>query len=571
MMKEPFTVVAVETAGIQSYLFNSNRLKENIGASYLVAMATGDWAYDCVTTVTDRHNIDAMGHGIVEDQLIVENQLDAEVLYSGGGNFVALFRTAELARTFVRQLSRKVLLDAPGLTLTFVDAPFIWGETVLSQAVAHLLQGLRQARSEQPLRRGLGGLGVTMMCHSTSLPATTFEQDLEDNWRVYSAEVQAKRRHADAANAYLRDQLELDQLEFEDDDLDYSAFTLSTELDQLGRSKGDTSFIAVVHADGNGLGVLIQGLQDKFPTPDVNRDYIAYMRQFAEKVKQVNREAQHAMFQQVAHSIQISDSDAKQYTICGIDQQTITLRRDKESGRMVFPIRPLVSAGDDVTFVADGRIGLDLAVVFLEAFEAATADRLACELNRINLSKLTACAGVAIVKSHYPFARAYDLADELASSAKQMINHPDYRDESGHLQYSALDWHFTTGGIYDDLDGIREREYRVPSGSLTLRPVLVQVDGHSFRNWTITQALTTGFQQKWRDSRNKAKRLMDALRQGEVEVEVFNLRYLDGDLELPRVADFDQTFGWRERWCGYYDGLELMDLYVPLRRYERKG
>jgi ribosomal silencing factor RsfS len=274
------------------------------------------------------------------------------------------------------------------------------------------------------------------------------------------------------------------------------------------------------------------------------------------------------MFQRIARSVQHAEAQKDRLEIEGLDKQKITLSKDKESGKVVFPIRPLVSAGDDVTFVADGRIGLDLAVTFLEAFEAATETILADELARIDLPKLTACAGAAIVKSHYPFARAYALADELAGSAKDLVNKQASLEGSNHLRYSALDWHFTTGGIYDDLDGIRAREYEVEQGSrsLTLRPIFVQPEAHEFRNWTILRALATEFQTKWRDNRGKAKRLMNALRQGEVEVEVFNLRYLDNNLRLPSIADFDQHYGWRDDRCGYYDGLELLDLYVPLRQ-----
>ena len=32
---------------------------------------------------------------------------------------------------------------------------------------------------------------------------------------------------------------------------------------------------------------------------------------------------------------------------------------------------------------------------------------------------LTACAGVVIAKPHYPFAQAYDLAEELTANAKR--------------------------------------------------------------------------------------------------------------------------------------------------------
>jgi hypothetical protein len=43
MMERQYVLVAVETAHIQSYIFASNRLRENVGASYLVTAATGEW------------------------------------------------------------------------------------------------------------------------------------------------------------------------------------------------------------------------------------------------------------------------------------------------------------------------------------------------------------------------------------------------------------------------------------------------------------------------------------------------------------------------------------------------
>src|SRR5262249_42346964 len=51
------TLLIADTAGIQPYIFGSNRLRENIGASHLVAQATGGWALDAVRAAAPRHNI----------------------------------------------------------------------------------------------------------------------------------------------------------------------------------------------------------------------------------------------------------------------------------------------------------------------------------------------------------------------------------------------------------------------------------------------------------------------------------------------------------------------------------
>ena len=76
-------------------------------------------------------------------------------------------------------------------------------------------------------------------------------------------------------------------------------------------------------------------------------------------------------------------------------------------GKYYLPFRPLVYGGDDVTFVCDGRLGLELAAIYLQAFEKE--------------KDFTACAGICVVKTHYPFARAYQLSEELCRKAKKFI------------------------------------------------------------------------------------------------------------------------------------------------------
>lgn len=51
-----FTVTILDTTGIQPYIFGSNRLRENIGASYLVSQATDTWARDALNTLKEDIN-----------------------------------------------------------------------------------------------------------------------------------------------------------------------------------------------------------------------------------------------------------------------------------------------------------------------------------------------------------------------------------------------------------------------------------------------------------------------------------------------------------------------------------
>ena len=195
-----------------------------------------------------------------------------------------------------------------------------------------------------------------------------------------------------------------------------------------------------------------------------------------------------------------------------------------------------------------------------------------------------ACAGIAIVKSHYPFARAYALADELCSSAKT------FRAREG-IAGSCLDWHFALSGLSGNLETIRSREYEVkqrPNSSedddkkrmLMLRPLALHAEaGHEQRSWDVVQAGLDAFQDmhlsprqepQWTNRRNKVKALRDALREGEDATEQFNRRFNQGE-KLPFLGEFVSTEVRQKGWflnldrCAYFDAIELADWFIPLQ------
>jgi hypothetical protein len=73
-------LVVVDTMQIQPYIFGSNRLRENVGASYLVDAATRDWAFEAVKAAVPGETNIGPGNKLIDDKRI-ENGLDAEVLY----------------------------------------------------------------------------------------------------------------------------------------------------------------------------------------------------------------------------------------------------------------------------------------------------------------------------------------------------------------------------------------------------------------------------------------------------------------------------------------------------------
>jgi len=96
--------------------------------------------------------------------------------------------------------------------------------------------------------------------------------------------------------------------------------------------------------------------------------------------------------------------------------------------------------------VCHARVALGLARAFALAFQEQT--KVQQTVNAITGGGLTAAAGIAYVKPHHPFSVAYDLAEELTASAKQ-VKQADGRP------VSSLDLHVAFESTLTDLTGLR--------------------------------------------------------------------------------------------------------------------
>lgn len=552
-------LVITEVSQIQPYIFSSNRMRENVGASYLVAQATEGWALEIISKVAPRNNLSPEDRRSLEDSKHIEDpkiQLDAEVLYAGGGNFVVLFRDEGFARAFIRKLSRKVLTDAPGLQLVAIREPFEWTES-LSEKVKTALEKLEEEKHAWVPSAPLLGLGVTVMCRSTGLTAVGVTPRIgADPGYPASPEVLAKIENIDRARKRLKRLLPPPE-----------GYEYPEELDHLGRSRGEYSHIAVVHIDGNDMGQRKKRIGEEYKNPDQNRDYIKAMRAFSNGVKEAAQQALKNTNEKLAQRLRQNGRNrigiyANNEGDKKVPIPEVRLKASKD-GLYYLPILPVVFGGDDVTIICDGRLGLSLAIEYIRAFEEETARRPEC-WDKVT-SKVTSCAGIAIVKSHYPFAQAYKLSEELCGSAKK------YRRKND-IPGSCLDWHFALSGFSGTIEEIRAREYEVREGSLTLRPVTLDKNPEeSYRAWAVVSKGIKEFRGKeWVGRRNKLKALREALRSGSEAVEQFRLRFnID---KLPEVEPSRTNWrekGWHGGYCGYFDAIELVDWFIPLEEDEQ--
>lgn len=253
-----------------------------------------------------------------------------------------------------------------------------------------------------------------------------------------------------------------------------------------------------------------------------------------------------------------------------------------------FPVRRIITAGDDICFVSEGRIGIECAAVFLK------------KLKKQNYS---ACAGVAIVHQKYPFYRAYELAESLCSNAKKFVANIDPDDKNISRHVSAIDWHIEYGEMKESLEEIREMyEIQDPTdpSRLELRPYIVEIveapesikenikKKEDLRWYENFKKLMKKFSsEEISYARGKIKELRSYLKQGENAAKYYMKRNLIDELSLiayqgiykdvdPKKVFtgnplerniFEQTKDEKKR-CLLFDAIEILDTFIALDKEE---
>lgn len=550
-MKE-YTITVLDTTGIQSYIFGSNKLRENIGASHLVKQATDDWVRNILVDmgVPKEHQQDP----------IEQSNWIAEIVYAGGGNAMVLFKSKCNAMKFTKKLSRTTLKDAPGINLVVAHQKFDWDKDKLHEVVSDLMKNeLEQQKYKRIPSAPLLGLGVTAVCNSTQLVAVDssnnpkYKMPSDDEPYLISREIGAKLIAAPQANDELRETFAnfLDQYEF------------PLRTDQMGRSREENSYVAVVHADGNSMGKRFReyGKKQSEQYPEdpnrVNRAYVEAMRNLSESVDQAGKQALKKVIEILVKSIQEVTENGR--TV----KKVVGQLGEFEIEGNYLPFRPLVYGGDDVTFVCDGRLGIELAAIYLNELEQPKMP---------DGKHIKACAGISIVKTHYPFARAYELSEALCREAKRLVKASKEFEPEG---FSALDWHIASSGLSGSISEIRKREYKVSLGELCMRPIRLKIYSDEWQNWegftkVVKEFINGG---DWRERKNKILALREVLREGKDAIEQFLNNYKLTKLPL-FIPEFSRpsrglaTDGWLNGVCGYFDAIEAMEFYLSIEKDE---
>lgn len=377
--------------GIQGFIFQTNKLQDIVGSSELVERAC--------TTLFDEFKED-----------------NREPILKAAGNVKYEFHSEAALRKAVLLYPKRVMEEAPGITVSQAVVEY---DENFENAVNELELRLRAQRNRQSKSMTMGNMAMERS-RKTGLPAVKrSEGDYVDEG------TDAKRQAAD--NESLFETL-------------YGKSTSFKRVLNLNQLTDKNDWIAIIHADGNGLGEIVS------------------KKKRAEELRDFSR------------NLNNSTIDAARKACEEIHE-----------GRKQALIRPIVIGGDDLTVICRADVAVPFVKKYLKYFEDETEKNIS--------EKLTACAGISFVKASYPFYFGYDLAETLCSEAKKDAKSDVMKRRNDGETASCLMFHKVQSSFVEDYSVIKMKELMPSAGlSFCFGPYYLKEQGapgeDSFR-WSI--------------------------------------------------------------------------------------
>lgn len=194
--------------------------------------------------------------------------------------------------------------------------------------------------------------------------------------------------------------------------------------------------IALIHIDGNGLGILLRKLQ--------------------EKLKSTSDDVFASSFRTFSTALNQATLKAAQIATQNLYEQVCKERPSQDV--FLLPMRPVVLGGDDVTLFCRADLAMNYAKAFCAAFKRISKD----ELNHLYQQHLkgsgiepfmTASGGVLYHKAGHPFMACHQMVEALCAVAKKLTKsiHGDQSDKVGP---AALAFYRITSSTHEELEMI---------------------------------------------------------------------------------------------------------------------
>ncbi|PZX48291.1 Cas10/Cmr2 second palm domain-containing protein [Algoriphagus chordae] len=395
--------------GIQSFIFQTNKLKEIVGGSALVE-------YICTQLFKNE-----LGSRFKEENVII----------SAAGNIKYQFDDKKSCELLVKTFPKIVMDLAPGITVSQAVQVLESSED-FSSAIQELENKLKTQRSKA--NYSMNQFSPFMICETArrtgGAAISYFKNEAIDSTQI------AKQDFEKRGTNDLYFDLTGKRVKVSDQTKNISDL-VDKEFEGLTSIK---NWIGVIHADGNNLGKKLI----KIYGSSSGNDLKIILSEFSKSLDIATKKAAKEAFDEV------------------FDEEDTQIK-----------IRPIVLGGDDLTVLINGSKAVPFTSAFLEAFECYTKSefvKLNSELKKKNISfqleegGLTACAGIAFVKAKYPFHYGVHLAEELCAKAKK-VSKKIAESENEELTPSSIMFHKVQSSFVSDFDSIVKNELTTSSGT----------------------------------------------------------------------------------------------------------
>ena len=427
MPENDIYLISLETGGNQAYIFATNKLRNIVGASELLYRVGTSY----VTRALEKIKAQGKYDTAIEDN----SDQEFEIIISTSGKALLLARARDRAKEFITAWSSIVISEAPE-----VDAVAVVSKTPVNlklklddKSPNSYMKVFKETERQMSLLRMQEGLPLTRFqrlpmaaeCEFSGLPAV----EIDKKNHLLSASCAAQRRASldDSFNKRIIDMFPNEK----------SAVKCLNGLDSLDK----LDWLAVIHADGNGLGQLFINFAEhvKNLVGDDNangRHYIDYYRKFSKALDEISADA---------FKVAVWDcwGHGKPYIV------------------------PIVVGGDDLTVAMDGYDSIDFVYSFMNKFCSMTAEHPDTRhiLESANMPQLGMCAGISIAKPHFPFYQSYHMAEELMNNAKLVKT--KFGPDS-----IAVDFHILYDSISSSISDIRDK-LKLEGRTLTEKPYVI--------------------------------------------------------------------------------------------------
>lgn len=395
--------------GIQEFIFKTNKLREIVGASEMVKEICEEKFFEVSGGITKPENL----------------------ILAAAGNIKCLFDEYEKNKLeeVVKLFPKMVMEYAPGITISQAVVKF---DGKISEALQDLEMALKTQRNKaaMPLETGYMALNRARRTGGVLYKNIKIKKDVHEDVELSTKRKYDKFNDRDNKNLLFKDLA---------GEGNFDPEMLSNDMADINVGSNN-KWVAVVHADGNGLGNIIQNIGDQLT--DNNK-----FHEFSKAIDNSTKEALQYAFKEVI----INDTRCFEESL----KNGETPKKDYR-----YPIRPVVIGGDDVTIIIRADLALDFTKMFLKKFEEISKNNFEVfKLKELD-NGLSACAGIAFVKESYPLHYALHLAEELCKDAKKMVKKedvPKLGNDGSQMPRSSLAFFKVQDSYVESLEQMKKR------------------------------------------------------------------------------------------------------------------